>query len=193
MPNSDRRYALQSANALRKSWLQLSMQPSTGDGGTCSGDSGGPHFPGDETSKLVVSITVTGDRFCRATDTTYRLDTPWARVSRRIHDAAIVTWSAGPRLLCDAQSATTRPRSAGLPSRPATGVSRTTATSGTVGRTHGAPAGGGPRAQSQGMFWLSRNMFVGSYARFSALSRSYLSVPYASLTRFCPSSIRKLT
>jgi secreted trypsin-like serine protease len=79
LPNADRRYALQSANALRKSWLQLSMQPSTGDGGTCYGDSGGPHFLGDETSNLVVSITVTGDAMCRATDTTYRLDTPSAR------------------------------------------------------------------------------------------------------------------
>lgn len=79
MANSDRRYALQTANALRKSWLQLSMQPSTGDGGTCYGDSGGPHFLGDETSNLVVSITVTGDAMCRATDTTYRLDTSSAR------------------------------------------------------------------------------------------------------------------
>lgn len=79
MDNADRRYALQSANALRKSWLQLSMQPATGDGGTCYGDSGGPHFLGDETSNVVVSITVTGDAFCRATDTTYRLDTASAR------------------------------------------------------------------------------------------------------------------
>lgn len=77
--NFDRRYALQTANTLLKSWLQLSMQPSTGDGGTCYGDSGGPHFLGDETSNLVVSITVTGDAMCRATDTTYRLDTPSAR------------------------------------------------------------------------------------------------------------------
>ena len=53
------------------------MNPSTGSGGTCYGDSGGPHFLGD--SNLVVSITVTGDAPCRATDVTYRLDTPWAR------------------------------------------------------------------------------------------------------------------
>jgi hypothetical protein len=79
MDNSDRRYALQTANALRKSWLRLSMQPSTGDGGTCYGDSGGPHFLGDETSNLVVWITVTGDAMCRATDTAYRLDTSSAR------------------------------------------------------------------------------------------------------------------
>ena len=53
------------------------MNPSTGSGGTCFGDSGGPHFLGS--SRLVVSITVTGDRFCRATDVTYRTDTASAR------------------------------------------------------------------------------------------------------------------
>jgi hypothetical protein len=41
------------------------------------GDSGGPHFLAG--TNVVVSITVTGDRFCRASDVTYRLDTPWAR------------------------------------------------------------------------------------------------------------------
>ncbi|MGH3030457.1 MAG: hypothetical protein ACRDNE_06770 [Gaiellaceae bacterium] len=55
------------------------MQPSTGDGGTCYGDSGGPLFLGGKTSNLIVSLTVTGDAMCRATDTTYRLDTPWSR------------------------------------------------------------------------------------------------------------------
>jgi Trypsin len=71
-----KRFALQSLKALQgDSWLLLSTNPSTGDGGTCFGDSGGPHFLGGETSDLVVSLTVTGDRFCRATDKTYRLDT----------------------------------------------------------------------------------------------------------------------
>lgn len=74
-----RRYALQSYLALESAWLLLSMQPSTGDGGTCFGDSGGPHFLGGETSNLIVSLTVTGDAMCRATDKTYRLDTPWVR------------------------------------------------------------------------------------------------------------------
>jgi secreted trypsin-like serine protease len=74
-----RRYALQSYSSLQKAWLSLSMQPSTGDGGTCYGDSGGPHFLGGKTSNLIVSLTVTGDAMCRATDKTYRLDTPWAR------------------------------------------------------------------------------------------------------------------
>lgn len=72
-----RRWADQGFLSLTKAWLTLSMNPSTGSGGTCYGDSGGPHFLG--TSDVVVSITVTGDRYCRATDKTYRLDTPSAR------------------------------------------------------------------------------------------------------------------
>jgi secreted trypsin-like serine protease len=74
-----RRYALQSYNSLQKAWLSLSMQPSTGDGGTCYGDSGGPHFLGGKRANLIVSLTVTGDAMCRATDKTYRMDTPWVR------------------------------------------------------------------------------------------------------------------
>jgi hypothetical protein len=72
-----RRFATQTFNSLVGSWLKLSMNPSTGSGGTCFGDSGGPHFLRD--TKLVLSITVTGDRFCRATDVTYRMDTASAR------------------------------------------------------------------------------------------------------------------
>jgi hypothetical protein len=74
-----RRYALQSFLSLDSSWLSMSMNSATGDGGTCFGDSGGPHFLGGVSSNLQVSITVTGDAMCRATDKTYRLDTPSAR------------------------------------------------------------------------------------------------------------------
>jgi secreted trypsin-like serine protease len=74
-----RRYALQSFLSLQKAWLTLNMNPSTGSGGTCYGDSGGPHFLGGVSSNLIVSVTVTGDAMCRATDKTYRIDTPWAR------------------------------------------------------------------------------------------------------------------
>ena len=70
-----RRYAEQTANSLTAAWFTLSMNYATGDGGTCYGDSGGPHFLGD----VVVSITVTGDVWCKATDKTYRLDTQVAR------------------------------------------------------------------------------------------------------------------
>jgi V8-like Glu-specific endopeptidase len=72
-----RRYVGQTYSALTKSWLKISMNPSTGDGGTCYGDSGGPHFLGD--SDLVVALTVTGDAPCRATDVDYRLDNASAR------------------------------------------------------------------------------------------------------------------
>jgi secreted trypsin-like serine protease len=74
-----RRYALQSFLSLQQAWLTLNMNPSTGSGGTCYGDSGGPHFLGGVSSNLIVSVTVTGDAMCRATDKTYRIDTPWAR------------------------------------------------------------------------------------------------------------------
>jgi secreted trypsin-like serine protease len=77
--DSTRRYALQSFLSLEPAWLNLSENPSTGSGGTCFGDSGGPHFLGGVTSNLQVSLTVTGDAVCRATDKTYRLDTPSAR------------------------------------------------------------------------------------------------------------------
>ena len=72
-----RRHADQGFRSLTKSWLNLSMNPSTGSGGTCYGDSGGPHFLAG--TNIVVSVTVTGDTWCRATDVTYRLDTLSAR------------------------------------------------------------------------------------------------------------------
>jgi hypothetical protein len=67
-----REYAGQWLNSVTKSWVTLSMNPSTGSGGTCYGDSGGPHF---NAAGAVVSVTVTGDRYCRSTDRTYRMDT----------------------------------------------------------------------------------------------------------------------
>jgi secreted trypsin-like serine protease len=77
--NSDRRFATQTANSLTGAWLKLSMNQATGDGGTCYGDSGGPHFLGGPASNLIVSLTVTGDAVCKASDVTYRLDTASAR------------------------------------------------------------------------------------------------------------------
>jgi len=75
--NNERRYVQQSFQALKPGWIQLSMNPSTGSGGTCYGDSGGPHFLGD--TNVVVAVTVTGDAWCRATDVDYRLDIETAR------------------------------------------------------------------------------------------------------------------
>jgi V8-like Glu-specific endopeptidase len=66
-----------SLDAVNKAWLRLSMNPATGDGGTCYGDSGGPHFLGD--TDLVAATTITGDAICRATNVDYRLDTASAR------------------------------------------------------------------------------------------------------------------
>jgi V8-like Glu-specific endopeptidase len=64
-------------NSTNKSWLRISMNPSTGNGGTCYGDSGGPNFLGS--TNVVAAITITGDAVCRSTNVDYRLDTPSAR------------------------------------------------------------------------------------------------------------------
>jgi hypothetical protein len=74
-----RRYAEQTFYALQPNWLTLSTNPSLDSGGGCLNDSGAPHFLGDVTSNLVVSITVTGDQQCRSREDTYRLDTPSTR------------------------------------------------------------------------------------------------------------------
>lgn len=81
LPGSRRKVAEQTINSVTKAWVTFSMNPSTGNGGTCYGDSGGPHFLGgkNDGTKTIVSITVTGDRYCRSTDKTYRLDTANAR------------------------------------------------------------------------------------------------------------------
>jgi trypsin len=68
-------------NAMTKTWLRASMNASTGDGGTCYGDSGGPNFlgAGSGETNIVAATTITGDFVCRATNVDYRLDTPSAR------------------------------------------------------------------------------------------------------------------
>ncbi len=81
LDNMERRRAEQGFLALTDAWITLSMNISTGSGGTCYGDSGGPHFihlHGVETD-IVVAVTVTGDANCLATDKDYRTDTPQAR------------------------------------------------------------------------------------------------------------------
>lgn len=68
-------------NSINSNWLRISQNPSTGNGGTCYGDSGGPNFlgAGSTETDIVASTTITGDMFCRSTNVTYRLDTPSAR------------------------------------------------------------------------------------------------------------------
>lgn len=81
LDNVDRNRVEQGFNSLTKAWLNLPMTISTGNGGTCYGDSGGPHFihlNGVET-RIVASITITGDAPCVALDKTYRTDTAPAR------------------------------------------------------------------------------------------------------------------
>ncbi len=77
----ERWYAVGEFSALNATYLRIAQTQATGDGGTCNGDSGGPQFLGagaDETD-VQVSITITGDIECFATNVVYRLDTPQAR------------------------------------------------------------------------------------------------------------------
>jgi hypothetical protein len=79
---ADIRYvAVGTVNAVNPSWIRASMNPSTGDGGTCYGDSGGPNFLGGGATEtnIIAGTTITGDFVCRATNVDYRLDTPSAR------------------------------------------------------------------------------------------------------------------
>src|SRR5689334_14291833 len=75
--NDVRMVATGTLNSINKAWLRISMNPSTGNGGTCYGDSGGPNFLG--TTDIVAATTITGDAICRSTNVDYRLDTPSAR------------------------------------------------------------------------------------------------------------------
>jgi V8-like Glu-specific endopeptidase len=75
--NDVRGVATGTLNSTNPSWLRISMNPSTGNGGTCYGDSGGPNFLG--TTQIVAAITITGDAVCRSTNVVYRLDTQSAR------------------------------------------------------------------------------------------------------------------
>jgi hypothetical protein len=75
--NDVRMVATGTINSTNPAWLRISMNPSTGNGGTCYGDSGGPNFLG--TSNILAATTITGDAICRSTNVTYRLDTESAR------------------------------------------------------------------------------------------------------------------
>jgi secreted trypsin-like serine protease len=75
--NDVRQVATGTLNSINSAWLRISMNPSTGNGGTCYGDSGGPNFLGS--TDIVAATTITGDSVCRSTNVTYRVDTPAAR------------------------------------------------------------------------------------------------------------------
>lgn len=74
-------HAVSEFNALNGAWLRLSQNDATGDGGTCFGDSGGPNFlgAGQNETRIIAAITITGDAMCLATNVTYRLDAPAAQ------------------------------------------------------------------------------------------------------------------
>lgn len=71
-----RRYAVSSFDALAPSYLHLSQNAATGDGGTCAGDSGGPNYlgAGDNETDVIAGITVSGDVYCKATNVPLRVD-----------------------------------------------------------------------------------------------------------------------
>ncbi len=70
-----RMYAFSSFNSLNGGYIRLSQNPSTGNGGTCFGDSGGPNFLGVNGQQILAAITITGDSVCRSTNVDYRTDT----------------------------------------------------------------------------------------------------------------------
>ena len=65
--------------ALEPNALDLLMNTNaTGEGGICYIDSGSPHFL-DGSLGVVLAVQSEGDRVCRASSLSYRLDTPSAR------------------------------------------------------------------------------------------------------------------
>jgi len=76
-----REYSVGTLNSVTPSYLHISQNPATGNGGTCYGDSGGPNFlgAGPAETDIVASTTITGDSYCKSTNVTYRLDSRSAR------------------------------------------------------------------------------------------------------------------
>jgi secreted trypsin-like serine protease len=69
-PTTIRMHAEQSYLNKHNQYLGLSVNNNRGDGGGCSGDSGGPHL----LNGLIVSVTSNGDANCVTTDNTQRVD-----------------------------------------------------------------------------------------------------------------------
>jgi len=77
--DGQRKFSKSPYMGLQPYWLGLLMNTSTtGQGGDCYGDSGGPKFIDGRTDMVVATVT-TGDYNCRATTWDYRLDTGSAR------------------------------------------------------------------------------------------------------------------
>jgi secreted trypsin-like serine protease len=70
-----RRFAESPYGGLNQQKLHLLQNPNpAGAGGTCFGDSGGPHFWND--TLVIASVTSWGDAICRSNDMTQRVDIP---------------------------------------------------------------------------------------------------------------------
>jgi secreted trypsin-like serine protease len=81
--NEDRWFSTSPYRGLTKNNLHLHQNPvATGQGGTCFGDSGGPHFW--KNTLIIVSVTSWGDAICRSNDMTQRTDL-----------ASVLDWLAG--------------------------------------------------------------------------------------------------
>lgn len=71
-----RQFAQSEYRALLKSWLRMSQNQATDDGGTCGGDSGGPAFwMQPDGTEILVGVTSWGDPLCVASGFNYRVDT----------------------------------------------------------------------------------------------------------------------
>ncbi|HET7928745.1 MAG TPA: trypsin-like serine protease [Actinomycetota bacterium] len=71
--NESRWFSTSPYQGLKKNNLHLFQNPvPNGAGGTCFGDSGGPHFWND--TLILVSVTSWGDSVCRSNDQTQRVD-----------------------------------------------------------------------------------------------------------------------
>ena len=73
VPNEDRWFSTSPYSGLTQGNLHLLQnEKATGQGGTCFGDSGGPHFYED--TLILVSVTSWGDANCVSNDMTQRVD-----------------------------------------------------------------------------------------------------------------------
>ena len=86
-----RMFAFSSFNSLNGGYIRLSQNPSTGNGGTCFGDSGGPNFLDVNGQQILAAITITGDSVCRSTNVDYRTDTSSAQGFLALVNAAFGT------------------------------------------------------------------------------------------------------
>jgi hypothetical protein len=86
-----RMFSFSSFNSLNGGYLRLSQNPSTGNGGTCFGDSGGPNFMTINGQQILAAITITGDTVCRSTNVDYRLDIASAQAFLAAVNAAFGT------------------------------------------------------------------------------------------------------